>query len=72
MELTTRVIEPMPEQGVGDSDQAAAYLKVSTITLKRWRYRGTGPRHVLCGSQIRYRKADLDEWLEANASPART
>ena len=51
-------------------DQAgvAAYLGVSERTLEDWRYRSRGPRFVRVGANVRYRKTDVDQWLEANAS----
>lgn len=51
-------------------DQAAVYLAVSASTLNHWRSGGRGPRFVkLCGSSrgaIRYRVADLREYVEKN------
>jgi excisionase family DNA binding protein len=49
------------------SKQAAAYAKVSVRSLKRWRAEGTGPKFLKAGRQVRYRKRDLDEWMERRA-----
>jgi excisionase family DNA binding protein len=42
--------------------------KIPRSTLYGWRYRGVGPRSVRIGRHIRYRAADVDEWLESQAS----
>ena len=44
--------------------QAAEYLNVSPATLRDWRYRGDGPRHVRYSARcVRYALADLDAWV---------
>lgn len=46
-------------------DQAAAYLAVAPRTLEHWRLKGGGPKFVrMSGRAIRYRKADIDAWIE--------
>lgn len=49
--------------------QAASYLGMSKATLYTWRTRrpGFGPRAVKAGGALRYRKSDLDDWIEAHA-----
>lgn len=36
-------------------------------TLATWRMQKRGPRFLKVGSKVRYRKSDLDDWLEAQA-----
>jgi excisionase family DNA binding protein len=43
--------------------EAAAYLNVQPATLEQWRWNGRGPRFVKIGRSVRYRHADLDEFL---------
>jgi hypothetical protein len=43
--------------------EAAAYLKSSTSTLAKRRLYGDGPQFCRIGRAIRYRKADLDEFM---------
>lgn len=43
---------------------AAAYLGLSHHTLNQWRYQGRGPLFVRLGRAVRYRKSDLDAYLE--------
>jgi excisionase family DNA binding protein len=46
--------------------QAAKLLNLSTRTLQAWRIKGCGPAFVRAGRAIRYRKKDLDGWVDAN------
>lgn len=46
-------------------DEAAAWLGMSPRTLSDWRIAGTGPRFVKIGRLVRYRVADLQEWVAA-------
>lgn len=45
------------------SGQAAAYLDLSTGHLYNLLHRSAGPRHIKYGGQLRFRPADLDEWV---------
>jgi excisionase family DNA binding protein len=45
--------------------QLADELQVSVRTLERWRREGTGPSWVRVGRSPRYRRQDIDRWLEA-------
>lgn len=48
-----------------DSSQAADYLGVKRTTLEAWRCRGGGPKFVKLGRLVKYRRSDLDEFIEA-------
>ena len=44
--------------------QAADYLGISKKTLQRWRFEHKGPAYAKLNNKlIRYRLADLDEWM---------
>lgn len=46
--------------------KAAKYLGISEASLRLWRSEGKGPRYFKAGLKlIRYRKIDLDQWIEA-------
>lgn len=45
--------------------EAAAYVRLSKPTLDRLRITGEGPVYIQLGRAVRYRKTDLDEWLES-------
>jgi excisionase family DNA binding protein len=44
--------------------QLADELQVSVRTLERWRQEGTGPAFIRVGRSPRYRRSDIDAWLE--------
>jgi predicted DNA-binding transcriptional regulator AlpA len=49
--------------------EAGKYLGVSAAVLRLWRSDGKGPRHFKAGEKlVRYRRADLDLWIEARLS----
>jgi len=48
-----------------DSDQAAEYLGLKRTTLEAWRTRGSGPRFVKLGRLVKYRRSDLDAFIES-------
>jgi excisionase family DNA binding protein len=39
-------------------------LGVPVRTLYRWRYLGTGPRAIRIGKQLRYRLAQIEEYVD--------
>lgn len=44
--------------------ELAAYLQVALRTVRHWRSEGTGPKVLWAGGRPRYRKSDVDAWLE--------
>jgi hypothetical protein len=46
-----------------DSPAVAKWLGVPERTLSQWRYLQRGPRYVVVGKHIRYRRADVESWL---------
>jgi excisionase family DNA binding protein len=51
--------------------ELAEYCRVTLRTVQRWRYEGTGPPVLWAGSKPRYRRRDVDEWLERRAREER-
>jgi len=50
-------------------DEAAALLGVSARTLQAWRYDSDpfkGPEWVKIGRAVRYRRGDVQAWIERN------
>lgn len=47
------------------SAQVAQLLEVSTKTVEYWRYARKGPPAFRIGRYVRYREADVREWIEA-------
>lgn len=46
------------------TEQLADELAMTVPALAQWRYRGMGPRFIKEGRWIRYRRSDVDEWIE--------
>ena len=44
--------------------EAALYLGLAVSTLNKWRCHGGGPQFLKLGRAVRYRKDDLDRFLE--------
>lgn len=44
--------------------ELADYLSLSERTLIRWRVQRVGPPWTKVGHHVRYRKADIDTWLD--------
>lgn len=45
--------------------EAADYLGLKAATLNKWRVFGQGPPFIKVGHLVRYRKADLDAFLQS-------
>jgi predicted DNA-binding transcriptional regulator AlpA len=52
-----------------DEQEAAQFLRLAPMTLRRWRSIGRGPRFIKLGashqSAVRYRMSDLTDWIES-------
>lgn len=67
MNTVTVQIEPEWPQWMSP-EVAARYLDSSTNTLADWRCKGKGPAYKKIGQRmVRYRKEDLDAFMEAQA-----
>jgi excisionase family DNA binding protein len=44
--------------------EAARYVRLGKPTIERFRLTGEGPRYCKLGGAVRYRRCDLDEWLQ--------
>jgi predicted DNA-binding transcriptional regulator AlpA len=53
-----------PRQKLLRTPEAAAYIGLSVSSLTKFRCAGKGPRFVRLSGAVRYREADLDEWLK--------
>jgi len=50
----------------------AAELDVPISTIYNWRIRGRGPRGIMVGRSLRFRRRDVEEWLDSQADPERS
>lgn len=60
-----RMTDP-ERQPLASVDEVSEHLGLSAKTLLNWRYLGIGPRSFKVGGYVRYRWADIDEYVEAN------
>ncbi|WP_369413078.1 helix-turn-helix domain-containing protein [Antarcticirhabdus aurantiaca] len=51
-------------EGFLTTQQAAQALRLSEVTLKRWRAKGQGPLWCAIGGRIFYQLADLRHWRD--------
>ena len=46
-----------------DTQQAATFFGLAPGTLRKWRLNGRGPGFVRLGRSVRYRKAELEDFM---------
>ena len=51
------------------ADQVARWLGKPKATLYAWRTRGQGPRGIKVGGDLRYRRRDVEAYLDHNTDP---
>ncbi len=49
-----------------DIDEVADYLGIPKNTLYKWRVDGKGPRAIKVGKHLRFRRSDVETWLDQN------
>ena len=54
------------------AEDLATFLDVPIKTLYAWRYRGEGPVGFRVGKHIRYRWADVEQWIRERVRVAET
>jgi len=52
-------------------EELADELGIPVGTIYQWRYRGRGPKGHKIGKHIRYRRSDVEAWLETRADAPR-
>jgi|APSaa5957512535_1039671.scaffolds.fasta_scaffold138814_2 hypothetical protein len=56
----------MDEKTLLSNNDLALWLGVPIKSIERWRYTGSGgPPSMKVGRHVRYRKNDVERWLEA-------
>ena len=48
-----------------NEQEVAENIKISVGTLRRWRVLRTGPKFLKIGAAVRYRRAEIDTWLNS-------
>ena len=59
MQASVRGLEVLTEKDL------AAALQMQPQSLADWRYRCVGPRYIKLGQLVRYRRSDVEEWLDS-------
>lgn len=71
MKYETRIDEGLNRPLLIDENEAAALLGIEARTLRRWRIK-RGIPHVRLGYNcMRYRRADLEQWLQTYSTDSR-
>ena len=66
---------PTGRAGQGEPDplltpqQVARWLGKPLATLYAWRSRGQGPRGIRVGNALRYRRSEVEQWLDQHTDP---
>lgn len=47
-----------------NTEDLADYLGVPIETVRQWRYSRTGPPGFRLGRRVKYRRSDVDAWIE--------
>lgn len=58
----------MTDTHLWSSAELAEYLGVPPNTVAQWRFHHDGPQYLRIGKHVRYRKADVDRWLDEQAA----
>ncbi len=53
-------------------EETAELLRVPVQLLYRWRYERRGPPSFRIGRYVRYRRAEVDRWIDLQASSSGT
>jgi excisionase family DNA binding protein len=75
METQRRPIPERAQHGLADlltPDETAELLRVPVQLLYRWRYERRGPPSFKIGRYVRYRRAEVEAWIDRQASSSGT
>jgi excisionase family DNA binding protein len=53
-------------------EELAAVLQVPVATLYQWRVTGRGPAGVRVGRHVRYRRSEVERWLDEQQEAGRS
>jgi excisionase family DNA binding protein len=62
---------PLEASRLLTSEEVAAYLQVPVRTIHNWRSERKGPRASKVGRHLRFRRADVEAWLDQQADAPR-
>jgi predicted DNA-binding transcriptional regulator AlpA len=61
-----------PDTKLLTQEDLATELGMKPQSLADWRHRGVGPRFVKLGQLVRYRRSDVENWLNSQTRPEPT
>ncbi|MGA2055632.1 MAG: helix-turn-helix domain-containing protein [Bradyrhizobium sp.] len=53
-------------------EEVSALFDITTPVLANWRCAGKGPRYVKLGGRVKYRKADVEEFINGSVRQSTT
>lgn len=56
---------PVVPDALMDTKSAAAFMGLAPLTLVDWRTKRVGPNWIKVGAACRYRRRDLEAWLDS-------
>lgn len=56
----------MLQTGMLNEKEAAEYIGFAVSTLQDWRHKHIGPKYFKIRRTVRYRRCDLDEYIETH------
>lgn len=51
-------------QSLLTTEELAEYCGVPVPTIYAWNHKGTGPRRIRIGKHVRYRREDVEAWID--------
>ena len=60
----TNDVTPEGKDCLLTTEQLAEFLQIPLTSLYQWRHKGLGPKGIKVGKYIRYRRRDVDAWLD--------
>jgi predicted DNA-binding transcriptional regulator AlpA len=62
--MQTPTLNSTPPTELLTIEQVSADYGFPVATLYGWRHRGVGPASVRLGARVRYRRADIEAWID--------
>ncbi|WP_166390258.1 helix-turn-helix transcriptional regulator [Nocardioides ochotonae] len=53
-----------PLEELLEIEQVASLTGIPANTWRYWRQKGVGPRSARLGRRVKYRRSDIEEWIE--------
>lgn len=61
----------MPDEEYLDTKATSLRYNIAEATLRYWRHTGVGPPSIKLGGLVRYRRSEVEAWIDAQAAQAR-